>query len=624
MKEIAALVLREEDKSQQHQEGDNGIKFAESSVPTESPFKQGETVFYKGGELATILKVHRDDDMEPYYTIKVKNGSGEKQTTRAHLQRSRVQTTIDRDTGFPQGALVTLKATTCPGSNNRRGRVVDFDSEADEYGVELFDYGNAETRGMIANLKAKSLFPHQKVHLCRMESQPHLNGHQGVLIDWEATEEKYVVYMLSLYDTVLRLKPSNVVLSNRSMIQVTGLVENPSFNGKQGTIQRMDYQTDRYVVKLSNEIEIRLKLENVIVIGCQTMMMQSEETENFATEAIPRDDEDLVFIDAPFVNEESDPLAPSSSPEAVPSNLHQSPSPAVNAAGAMAQGTSLPHSVTVPTDGPNPMLAESIQNTLGLGRHDNSARPTNVATAPYEEDDESTITSSTTAGCHSQGQRKAKKKKDKNPGLWKLAGRSIKKNIPGGKAVLNGFRDVGEAARKVLSIGMGEIHLSAPTTTVFRMGSTVEGTVRLELTEVIPGSRLVVHFWASQKSYAMDTHSAGKRDGSEIAAPEEPFLLELPNTIYKEKYLVAGERLYEDGDTFSFRVLIPPQVRYVVSEEITRNSFSDSLESSTQTTSISSRVSSPIEWHLMAYLTIPGRLSMDSKVVKIHVEPPPC
>ena len=171
---------------------------------------------------------------------------------------------------------------------------------------------------------------------------------------------------------------------------------------------------------------------------------------------------------------------------------------------------------------------------------------------------------------------------------------------------------------------MGEIHLSAPTTTVFRMGSTVEGTVRLELTEVIPGSRLVVHFWASQESYNADTRTV-RSDGDEGAphgaAPE----LRTRKTIYEEKYVVAGEQLYEDGDTFPFRVLIPPQVRYVMSEEIARNSFSDSLsESSTQTTTISSRLSSPIEWRLMAYLTVPGRLSMDSKVVKIHVEPPLC
>lgn len=49
-------------------------------------FKEGETAYYKNEGTATILKVHYDDELEPFYTIKLPSGK-EKQTTDSHLHK---------------------------------------------------------------------------------------------------------------------------------------------------------------------------------------------------------------------------------------------------------------------------------------------------------------------------------------------------------------------------------------------------------------------------------------------------------------------------------------------------------------------------------------------------------
>lgn len=160
---------------------------------------------------------------------------------------------------IPAGTVVSLKGLVSkPERNGDRGEVQQYDPRSDRYVVVLED--TDETM----SVKPSNLLQHVHVKLHDLESRPDLNGKRGTILAWNATSERYNVYIIAL-SKALGMKPSNIILDNDTVAQITGLVSKPELNGKWGTIKKWNQDSGRYDVQVSAAQILRLKPENMKV-----------------------------------------------------------------------------------------------------------------------------------------------------------------------------------------------------------------------------------------------------------------------------------------------------------------------------------------------------------------------
>jgi hypothetical protein len=160
---------------------------------------------------------------------------------------------------IPSGTVVSLKGLVSqPDRNGDRGEVQQYDPRSGRYIVVLED--NEETM----SVKPSNLLQHVHVKLHDLESRPEMNGQRGTILAWNATNERYNVYVMSL-SKVIGMRPSNIILENDTVAQIQGLVSKPELNGKWGTITAWNQESGRYDVKISSAQILRLKPENMRV-----------------------------------------------------------------------------------------------------------------------------------------------------------------------------------------------------------------------------------------------------------------------------------------------------------------------------------------------------------------------
>jgi hypothetical protein len=163
------------------------------------------------------------------------------------------------DGAIPAGTVVSLKRLVSrPERNGDRGEVQQYDPRTGRYVVILEDTDEA------MSVKPSNLLQHVHVKLHDLESRPDLNGQRGTILAWNASNERYNIYVMSL-SKAIGMKPSNIVLDNDTVAQITGLVSKPELNGKWGTIKKWNQDSGRYDVQISGAQILRLKAENMRV-----------------------------------------------------------------------------------------------------------------------------------------------------------------------------------------------------------------------------------------------------------------------------------------------------------------------------------------------------------------------
>jgi len=158
---------------------------------------------------------------------------------------------------IPTGTLVSLKGLISkPEKNGDRGEVVQYDPSTGRYVVQIED--TDET----LKVKPSNLLQHVHVKIHGLESRADLNGEKATIIAWYEGKQRYNIYVTRI-STCISVKPSNVVLDNGTVGQITGLQSKPELNGKWATINNFNMSTGRYDVQLSADKILRLKLDNI-------------------------------------------------------------------------------------------------------------------------------------------------------------------------------------------------------------------------------------------------------------------------------------------------------------------------------------------------------------------------
>lgn len=169
------------------------------------------------------------------------------------------QRQVKRYDAIPPGTMVSLKnLVKRPDRNGDRGEIQSFDPSTGRYVVVLED--SEETM----SVKPDNLLQHVHVRLYGIESLQDLNGKTGTILAWNHSKERYNVYVVAL-SKVVSVKPSNVILENDTVAQITGIVAKPELNGKWGTIKEWIRDSNRYEVQLSADKVVRIKVENMRV-----------------------------------------------------------------------------------------------------------------------------------------------------------------------------------------------------------------------------------------------------------------------------------------------------------------------------------------------------------------------
>merc|ERR1719486_860230 len=128
---------------------------------------------------------------------------------------------------------------------------------------QLIDEG-AQTLSL-KRANVQQLVPRARVR--GVESKPELNGATGTVVAHDAAKGRYTVLVKpsgAARTQAVSLQPQNVVLPAGVCVRIEGLVKGEQYNGEHGTIASFDEESERYVVRLVGEKQLKLKTENVI------------------------------------------------------------------------------------------------------------------------------------------------------------------------------------------------------------------------------------------------------------------------------------------------------------------------------------------------------------------------
>ena len=140
--------------------------------------------------------------------------------------------------------------------NGQRGRVQQFDQQTGRYLIKL------NSNNVTIALKPENILQILSVKILGLVSQPQFNGKEGTIVSFNSERNRYVVRVSLPSETKeISIKSSNIRIPDLSKVRLEGLENQPQWNGRYGTI--MKWEDGRYQVRLSNMYSVRVKVENV-------------------------------------------------------------------------------------------------------------------------------------------------------------------------------------------------------------------------------------------------------------------------------------------------------------------------------------------------------------------------
>eukprot|EP00668_Euglena_longa_P016657 GGOE01020945.1.p1 GENE.GGOE01020945.1~~GGOE01020945.1.p1 ORF type:complete len:375 (+),score=108.34 GGOE01020945.1:99-1223(+) len=118
----------------------------------------------------------------------------------------------------------------------------------DRYTVTLDD-------GSSLNVRPPNLVQMPKVRILG-----NVEDDRGVVVGFDADTQRYEVQ--TALGAIVSAKPANIVLCNHTCVMIMGLADAAQYNGKWGKVLDFDADTGRYLVKLDDKAQLRVRLDN--------------------------------------------------------------------------------------------------------------------------------------------------------------------------------------------------------------------------------------------------------------------------------------------------------------------------------------------------------------------------
>lgn len=146
---------------------------------------------------------------------------------------------------LPEGTPVIIRGLRSrPQANGKVAFVRGFSAERQRYEVQLQD--DEQALLSLTPDKIEQVVP--GVQVAGLSGRPELNGEEGTLVDFDPASGRYRVQIESK-DTVVSLKPGNVVLPQGVVVKAVDVRQLPELNGRRGTILGWSPVAGRYRVQ---------------------------------------------------------------------------------------------------------------------------------------------------------------------------------------------------------------------------------------------------------------------------------------------------------------------------------------------------------------------------------------
>jgi len=139
--------------------------------------------------------------------------------------------------------------------NGKIAQIVGFDKASNRYTVQL-DGGDQ------LRIKPSNLFQQCEAEVINMQSRPECNGERVGIKDFDEAKGRYHAL---LKGQMAALQPCNVILPKGVRARVVGLTGAPQWNDKVGKVLDFDRDKGRYLVQMTDEQQLRVKLENLLL-----------------------------------------------------------------------------------------------------------------------------------------------------------------------------------------------------------------------------------------------------------------------------------------------------------------------------------------------------------------------
>lgn len=162
------------------------------------------------------------------------------------------------------------------------------------------------------------------------------------------------------------------------------------------------------------------------------------------------------------------------------------------------------------------------------------------------------------------------------------------------------FKGLGHRLRTTVGVRVGKVILDVENTNL-APGDTLRATVKLELPEVTHAKRLVLAIRATQTV-------------AKVGGREQPVVQTGSVVVWKHNVELAGNRDYEDGESFSGEIVIPADV-LDMQPPMPDGPLGQVVSA---VNAVRSATKLPLRWRAMALLDIPWKRNI-KKVIDVTV-----
>lgn len=169
----------------------------------------------------------------------------------------RQQQRRDPTTHMPVGTKVKVHSLQSAGMyNGKTATVQEYDYARARYVVQIEDEDDEEQ----IRVKAVNIRVEPRIRLCGLSGAQYLNEKAGCILGYISDKERYNV---EVEGKRMALRPENIRIPNETVAKIAGLNGAQQWNGKWGTIMSFDEEAGRYVIKISEKQQLRVKPPNL-------------------------------------------------------------------------------------------------------------------------------------------------------------------------------------------------------------------------------------------------------------------------------------------------------------------------------------------------------------------------
>lgn len=130
----------------------------------------------------------------------------------------------------PGTTVVVQNLVNFPDLNGKRGKVHQYQQHANRYLVKL------ESNNVTVSLKGENILQIITVKILGLVSQPQFNGREGTICSYNTERNRYVVRVAYLpsESKEISIKASNIRIPDLSKVRLEGLERQPQWNGRYG------------------------------------------------------------------------------------------------------------------------------------------------------------------------------------------------------------------------------------------------------------------------------------------------------------------------------------------------------------------------------------------------------